>query len=261
MDQPAPLSSPEEPDPSEQDSSGQDGAEAAFEALRAEVAALRRGIELLYRQRQDAKPPAVAGPDYSPTLGAIAKELQVVTARLQAIERTPVLSMTPASLGADIDQVAQTTVSVVSQPFLHGLTELRGTTRELQALAGRVREQHEQRQWLWTMGTLGTTLGMLLWFLATALLPWGAGTWLGSLAYGGRWNAGQAMLQDAQPALWGRMVRLYNACPKDSTTELCEAAMAVRTIPPGQERMRNGSPPIASSRPLPRAGRARQQSP
>ncbi len=30
------------------------------------------------------------------------------------------------------------------------------------------------------------------------------------------------------------MAQLYDACPKDASTELCEAAMAVRTIPPGQ---------------------------
>jgi len=30
------------------------------------------------------------------------------------------------------------------------------------------------------------------------------------------------------------MAQLYNACPKDASTELCEAARAMRTIPPGQ---------------------------
>jgi hypothetical protein len=50
------------------------GAERAFEALRAEVAALCQALE-----RQTA-------PDYALTLGAIAKELQVVGARLNAIE-------------------------------------------------------------------------------------------------------------------------------------------------------------------------------
>ena len=51
-------------------------------------------------------------------------------------------------------------------------------------------------------------------------------------SYGGRWSAGQAMLGDANPEMWDRMVRLYNACPRDSTTELCEAVLAVRTIAP-----------------------------
>ena len=85
---------------------------------------------------------------------------------------------------------------------------------------------------------MGVSGGVLLWFLLTALPPWGGGTWLAGLAFGGRWNAGQAMMQDANPAVWDRMVRLYKACPQDSTTELCEAAMAVWTIPPGQEAAR-----------------------
>lgn len=212
-------------DPEGQGEPEQDGAEAAFAALRAEVAALRRGIELLHRQTKEARQ---TGPDYSPTLGRMEQALQTTAARLQAIERTPVLSMTPATLGADIDQVAQATVGVVSQPFRQGTAELRSTARELQDLIGQVREQREQRQWLWAVGIVGAMVGMLLWFLATALLPWGAGTWLAGLAYGGRWNAGQAMLQDANPASWEHMVRLYNACPRASTTELCEAAIAVR---------------------------------
>jgi hypothetical protein len=70
---------------------------------------------------------------------------------------------------------------------------------------------------------------------------------LAGLAFGGRWNAGEAMMQDASPAQWERMVRLYKACPQDSTVELCEAATAVRTIP--------------LSRPLPHENRTKQQTP
>ena len=46
------------------------GAERAFEALRAEVAALRQAVE------------GQTAPDYALTLGAIVKELQAVGARL-----------------------------------------------------------------------------------------------------------------------------------------------------------------------------------
>ena len=97
------------------------------------------------------------------------------------------------------------------------------------------RERQDQKQWLWTAGVCGALGGALLWFFLTAFLPAGGGTWLAGLAFGGRWNAGEAMLRDANPVQWERMVRLYKACPADSTTELCEAAMAVRTIAPGQE--------------------------
>ena len=71
--------------------------------------------------------------------------------------------------------------------------------------------------------------------LVAFLIPWGGGHWLAStLIGGGRWGAGQTLMEEANPAVWERMVRLYRACPLDTTTELCEAAMAVRTIPPGQ---------------------------
>ena len=56
----------------------------------------------------------------------------------------------------------------------------------------------------------------------------------GEPSLGGRWNAGEAMMQDASPTQWERMVRLYKSCPQDSSTELCEATMTVRTVPPGR---------------------------
>src|SRR5579875_685643 len=87
--------------PEEPDAADQDGAEQAFEALREEVAALRRGVELIHRQMQDAKAPVV-GPDYSPTLGAIAKELTEVTGRLDTIEAAPALATTPGQQAAEL---------------------------------------------------------------------------------------------------------------------------------------------------------------
>jgi hypothetical protein len=88
---------------------------------------------------------------------------------------------------------------------------------------------------LWTVGVIGVTGGALLWFMLTAFLPWGGGTWLAGLAFGGRWNAGATMLEDADPTAWERMVRLARACPPDDATELCEAAMAVRTAAPDKD--------------------------
>jgi hypothetical protein len=60
--------------------------------LREEVAALRRGVELVYRQGQQAVPDM---PDYSPTLGAMAKTLTAVGSRLEAMEAHPALRLTP----------------------------------------------------------------------------------------------------------------------------------------------------------------------
>ncbi len=228
-----------------------DSAERAFDALREEVAALRRGVELVYRQGQGAKGPVAAGTDYSPTLGAIAKELKTVAARLDVMERAPALASTPADQAAELRRELHHIGQDARGGLAHSQAELDGTVRELRGMMGSARARHDQQQWLWTAGVCGALGGALLWFMLTAMLPWGGGTWLASLAFGGRWNAGEAMMQDASPVQWERMVRLYKACPQDSTTELCEAAMAVRTIPPG-------SPAGAQNRAAPHGSRVGQ---
>jgi len=105
-------------------------------------------------------------------------------------------------------------------------------------MIGSARVRQDQQQWLWTVGACGAMAGALLWFMLTAMLPWGGGTGLASLAWAGCWNAGEAMMQDANPAQWERMVRLYKACPQESAMELCEAAEAVRTISPSRPLQR-----------------------
>lgn len=209
-----------------------DGAEQAFAALRAEVAALRRGVELVYRQGQEATGSTVVGPDYSPTLGAIAKELAEITARLDAMERAPALATTPGQQAAELRQELRQIGEDARRGLASSQAELDGTVGDLRGIIASARAWREQKQWLWAVGAAGVMGGMLLWVLLTAALPWSGGTWLAGLAFGGRFSAGQAMLREADPATWDRMVRLYNACPQDSRTELCEAAIAVRTISP-----------------------------
>jgi hypothetical protein len=211
------------------------GAEQAFEALRAEVAALRRGVELVLRQVQQGaaeQPGTTELPDYSPTLGAMAQALQAVGARLAAIERAPALASSAVEQADGLRRTLHGVGEDGRRGLLHSQGRLDDAVQELRGMVRGAHEWREQKRWLRAVGALGALGGMLLWFLATATLPWGMGTGLSGLAYGGRWNAGQAMLGDASPETRDRMVRLYKACPKDSTTELCEAVLAVRTIAP-----------------------------
>jgi hypothetical protein len=226
----------------------------AFEALREEVAALRRGVELIYRQGQQDAPGA---PDYSPTLGKMEKALQVIAGRLEAVESHPAMTLTPASFRTEINTVARSVVSTVSQPFAEAVQETRAAASDLKALAGRVREQQEQRTWIITAGALGLIVGVGLWYVAAGLLPRSAGDWIAaSLIGGNRWQTGEILLEEASPASWDKMARLYKACGEQAI-ELCEAAIAVRTIPLGQEGGK--SAPIAPSRPLPHGSRTGQQ--
>jgi hypothetical protein len=212
-----------------------DGAEQAFAALRAEVAAQHRVLEriaamLAASDRQEA-------PDYSPTLGAIARELKSVTARLEALEQMPALAVTPGRQAAELRLELDKAGEEVQRALGHSRVELDGAVRTLHGLIGAVRERRDQQQWLWTVGGIGVMLGVLLWFLLPLVLPWGAGDWLAALPIGGGpWQAGAALMQRADPAVWERMVRLDRACPPDSATALCEAAMTARTRPPPPDR-------------------------
>lgn len=213
----------------------EDGADAAaaFEALRAEVAALRRGVELVYRQGSQKDQEASASVDYSPTLGVIAKGLQAVEGRLALIEGKPGLELTPARFEADIRSAGHWAGEQGTAAVRMAASALDEARRELEDVLAGAREAREQRLWVGTAAVLGLAAGSVLWLLAAAVLPWGMGTWLAAtLVGGGRWEAGQTLMREADPKSWERMARLYNACPKDSSTELCEAAVAVRTIPP-----------------------------
>jgi hypothetical protein len=62
----------------------------AFEDLRAEVSELRRAVEALPGAWEESQPP-----DYTPSLGTIAKGLAAVDSRLAGIEKHPALRLTP----------------------------------------------------------------------------------------------------------------------------------------------------------------------
>ncbi len=213
----------------------------AFEALREEVAALRRGVELVYRQGQQS---GTIAPDYSPTLGKMEKALQAIAGRLEAVERQPALRLTPASFCTEIDNVALSVAGAASRPFADAVQEVRGAARDLKALTGQVRDRQEQRVRVITASVLGIMLGIGLWYAAAGLLPRGAGDWIAaSLIGGSKWQAGETLMEEASPESWDKMVRLYKACPQDTATELCEAAIAVRTIQPGHDSERGTSIP------------------
>ncbi len=79
---------------------------------------------------------------------------------------------------------------------------------------------------------------------------------------GGRWKAAEVLMEEDSPATWDRLVRLSQACPPETLIDLCEAAMVVRTIPPGpaaqpaSEGARTAAPSAAATGLPPARGRA-----
>ena len=216
-----------------------DGAERAFEALRAEVAELR-GVLVALAERAPRPGRAVttasaAAPDYSPTLGVIARELKEIGERLDDIEEHPALALTPEEHAQQVAEAAKQAREHAAGTAKWASTELAKATGELKGIVGSAHSQFEQRGREWGALLIGAVLGFVLWWPLAWGLPWGLGDRLAStLVLGaGRWGAGQTLMHEADPDTWERMARLHNACPKEASTKLCEAAMAVRTIPPG----------------------------
>ena len=203
------------------EASGEDDAVRAFEALRAEVAQLRQGIELVYRQGQEA------GVDYSPTLGEMAKTLTAVQSRLAAIEGKPSLAVTPQMFRQQIEEAGHRAGEQAGRAMVEGAAAQSAATRELQALVGQAATRREQRRWLATAAVLGVMLGVVLIRVLIAVLPGGGGDWLAAeMIGGGPWWAGQALMDDADPAAFARMVKLDQACgPRPA--EVCTAAITL----------------------------------
>lgn len=234
--------------------SDEGGAEQAFEALRAEVTLMRQQLELVHRQGEQSRDGSAAlAPDYTLTLGKMEKTLGVIATRLEAVERQPALQMTGAELQRQMASATQAAANLMDRSAGEPLREIRVATAKMEALVGEARGKIEQRQWLWTAAIGGVMGGALLWVLLAAVLPWGVGDRIAALPISGGdpWKAGQTFLNRSNSAAWEKMVRLFNACG-DQSTELCEAAIVVRTMPPvGQEGkvpLTVPSPPI---RPLP----------
>src|SRR3954468_12642760 len=76
-----------------------DDATRAFDDLRAEVAVLRRAVEALGPALKENR-----APDYSLTLGQIAKTQAAIRAHLETMESHPALKLTPAAFGEQVER-------------------------------------------------------------------------------------------------------------------------------------------------------------
>ncbi len=196
----------------------QDEAAAAFEALRAEVAALRQVIE------QGASTKA---PDYAPTLGEIAR-------RLGKIEGHPALRLTPEAHGAQVRQA----VEAVQRSSEHAHRSAAGRAEDLagqlQRLVDQARLSRVQDLRLLQVGAAALLGGGVLWASLSGpiarRLPasWQAPEKMAAATMAeDRATAGQNMIASQDPHGWAetvRALRLYRA--NRDQFAACEATAA-----------------------------------
>lgn len=178
-----------------------DSAAAAFENLRAEVAALRGAIDAFPAAVRDNRPP-----DYAPTLGAIVKAIQGVEMRLAVIEGHPAIRLTPEQHGRAIERAGAVTLREAMETFRNEAAAISHERRQLGQIVGAALEREYQRRWrLWFMGA-GVIVGFVL-FPAIAIVAPG-GTYLAALAAGeiDRWQAGGILMHAGSPEGWRQFV-------------------------------------------------------
>lgn len=142
-------------------------------------------LDDLVRQGQCEQAEARAGvPDYSFTLGTLAKELAAAGKRLGAIEGKPALALTPSGFQAELETAVVAAATASGTALRGAVQRAEAAAGELEGLVGRARERGEQRVWLWTTGLCGVMAGAALWFLATGVLPRSGTHWLASLLIG-----------------------------------------------------------------------------
>jgi hypothetical protein len=173
----------------------------AFEDLRSEVSVLRRAVEALPGEWEANQPP-----DYTPTLGSIAKGLKAVTDRLQSIEGHPALRITPDQHQQAIAKAGDTLMQEASSKLYAARRGFEQEREQLAAIIGSERAQDKQLKWLLWTGGIALLLGLLAAPVFARLLPFGLDGQVAAFIMGGdRAHAGAALLQAGAPEGWRRM--------------------------------------------------------
>jgi hypothetical protein len=176
----------------------QTAAERAFDALRAEVAAMRQALRSVPELILKNQPP-----DYTETLGAIAKNLEIVGKFMAAIEQHPAIRTTPAHYHQAIVAAGDGLITKSVRELDVAKAAAVAERRELAAMIGTMRGRWKQWEWLSWTGMGAFFFGLLISPMFARVLPFG---WDGHVAAfimnSDRWGAGSALMQAQNLEAW-----------------------------------------------------------
>jgi hypothetical protein len=170
----------------------------AFEDLRAEVSELRRAVEALPGAWEDSRPP-----DYTPSLGTLAKGLAAVDSRLAGIEKHPALRLTPEQHQQAVAQAGNMLMREAVQKLDRAAQDAERERHQLTGLIGAVRKQDRQVRALCWTGGIALAVGLLVSPFVAGVLPFGGDSAVAAVIMkADRWNAGIALMQAGSPDGW-----------------------------------------------------------
>jgi hypothetical protein len=180
-----------------------DDATRAFEDLRAEVVVLRRAVEALGPALKENR-----APDYSLTLGQIAKAQATVCEHLASMEGHPALQLTPEAFRARVERAVTEASRQVLRDAEGAARAISWANQEAQAMIGSARTREAQNRRLLQAVAIGIAAGLILFpllgFPIARNLPFGSlpDTLATAVLGEDGWDAGARLMQRADPAQW-----------------------------------------------------------
>lgn len=190
------------------DSPEVDEATRAFEDLRTEIAGLRQLVEALVPALEQGRVP-----DYSPTLGVIAKNLHAATVRIDAVATHTGANLAPEIARREIARVYDESLRPARLDLERSTREVLDAVHIVNTAAAKVRTGREQRAWLVRASGIGLAAGLIAFPLLihpiARLLPaaWGIPERIATSALGRPgWDAGALLMQADSPGGWHRLI-------------------------------------------------------
>jgi len=196
------------------DHDGENGQDAddpaeAFEQLRGEVALLRRAVEGLTAARE-----TIDMPDYEPTLVRTEAVLGLLAGHVDAMRKSPAMSLTPETMGGRLNASVTEAMNAVRGQAQASKAALDGAVGDLRSLTAAVRRADAQKRWLMIAGGGGVLAGLLLYAMfagpVARLMPtswqWPERMATRMLAEQNAWDAGQRLMRTAAPESWRTIV-------------------------------------------------------
>ncbi|MBK8630419.1 MAG: hypothetical protein IPN84_09475 [Sphingomonadales bacterium] len=237
-----------EPDPPAQEAASDPAAEA-FARLEGELALMRRAVQHLAAERAD-----IVIPDYGTTLTDMAKRLGAISRGINTIADHPAMQLTPDSLGARIEAVAESARRSDHDRIKQARTDLNHAIQDLHAITAQARTAGEQRQQLFQVAGGCMLAGIFLWsFLPGTIARAMPDSWnwperIATRMVGASsiWDAGARMMQAGDPQAWNALLHAADiqrdnreaieACRKSATTSRQPVRCTVRIRPDRKER-------------------------
>ena len=229
-----------EPDPPAPEAASDPAAEA-FARLEGELALMRRAVQHLAAERAD-----IVIPDYGTTLTDMSKRLAAISRGINTIADHPAMQLTPDSLGARIEAVAESARRSDHDRIKQARTDLNHAAQDMRAVTAQAQTAGEQRLQLFQVAAGSVLTGIFLWsFLPGTIARAMPDSWhwperIATRMVGASslWDSGARMMQAGDPQAWNALLRAADiqrdnreaieACRKSATTSRQAVRCTVR---------------------------------